>query len=512
MLPTLEFPELLFGICAPLGTDNRKVCELFGNALRSYHYGLSYFKVTTLMKSIKPQGYTLIETPLEKKYDSYINYANRIRDLFGFDYVLSMLCCTALRSFRRKEFGNTDKYAPRNAYIFDQFKRKEEVDLLRQLYGRLFTLISVYSDKEERTRRLAERIAASHNAARASEQHYGLAKNLVARDEIEEGELHGQRLEETFPNADLFLNIDDLEGAKVLIDRFIRGLFGSNSVSPNRDEYGMYLAKSASLRSLDLSRQVGAAILSPQGEIVTLGANEVPKAHGGTYWDGDEPDWRDYKWGHDENERIKRSLFADVVRRLEEGGFLARKAKAQEQDIVKYIWEESAKRGGSLRDAQVMDLLEFGRIIHAEMSAICDAARLGKSIRQSTLYCTTFPCHICAKHIVASGIARVVYIEPYPKSYAEQLHHDAIVVGKSNVKDKVAFEPFIGISPYRYGELFQGGRRKGKDGEYVEWKEQEARPIVKFTIATYLENEKAITKMFEKKARELKNKGLIQIT
>ncbi|MDN3612645.1 hypothetical protein QWZ16_23945 [Vibrio ostreicida] len=26
-----------------------------------------------------------------------------------------------------------------------------------------------------------------------------------------------------------------------------------------------------------------------------------------------------------------------------------------------------------------------------------------------------FPCHNCAKHIVASGIKRVVYVEPYPK-------------------------------------------------------------------------------------------------
>jgi deoxycytidylate deaminase len=43
-----------------------------------------------------------------------------------------------------------------------------------------------------------------------------------------------------------------------------------------------------------------------------------------------------------------------------------------------------------------MDILEFGRVIHAEMSAISDAARLGRATKDATLFCTTFPCHICA--------------------------------------------------------------------------------------------------------------------
>jgi deoxycytidylate deaminase len=47
-------------------------------------------------------------------------------------------------------------------------------------------------------------------------------------------------------------------------------------------EYGLFLAKAAALRTLDLSRQVGAAIFSDKGEIIALGANEVPKAGGGT--------------------------------------------------------------------------------------------------------------------------------------------------------------------------------------------------------------------------------------
>ena len=50
--------------------------------------------------------------------------------------------------------------------------------------------------------------------------------------------------------------------------------------------------------------------------------------------------------------------------------------------------------GGSnaiLRDALVTNLLEFGRIVHAEMAAITDAARLGRSLKGMTLFARLFP-------------------------------------------------------------------------------------------------------------------------
>jgi deoxycytidylate deaminase len=235
----------------------------------------------------------------------------------------------------------------------------------------------------------------------------------------------------------------------------------------------MYLARTTGLRSVDLSRQVGAAVFTSSNEIVSLGCNEVPKPLGGTYWTGDHGDARDIEKGFDSNERIKRSLLVDFTRRLKDNNFLS--SGIEEGEVARFILNETS-RGGRLRDTQLMDLLEFGRMIHAEMSAICDAARIGRSIKGSTLYCTTFPCHMCAKHIVASGIKRVVYIEPYPKSYAEQLHGDAIVVGRYQPEEKVVFEPFIGISPFRYRDLFaRERRRKEDDGVFKPWIEDGSR-------------------------------------
>ncbi|NEU12157.1 hypothetical protein G3T14_08430 [Methylobacterium sp. BTF04] len=335
---------------------------------------------------------------------------------------------------------------------------------------------------------------------------------MIERDQDEQGQKHGQRLSDTFSLGDLFLDIDDREGSEKILSRFLGALFGSNKVSPSKDEYGMYIAKTASLRSLDLSRQVGAAIFSTDGEVLTLGCNEVPKAGGGTYWHNDDLDARDYELEGDENERIKRAIFADVVRRLDKVELIKTSDDRGIDEIIKFVVAETSIKGSPLKEAQIMDLLEFGRIIHAEMSAITDAARLGKSIKGSTLYCTTFPCHMCAKHIVSAGIKRVLYIEPYPKSYAEQLHPDSISVDLNERHEKrVHFSPFIGISPVRFRYLFERGRRKDQDGHFSEWFEGIPKPIMKYTVATYLQNEVAVSVIFDRTLKSEKVANFIKV-
>lgn len=510
MLPTLETPEIIIGLCSPIGADNAKASTIIRETLLRYGYQTEHFKVTTLMKGIKLEGLELHEKPLDERYDSYINYANKIRELTKLPYALAVLCSMALRSYRRSKTSKPDSYVREQAYIFDQFKRREEIDALRQIYGRLFILVSIYSDKEIRIKRLAQALARDNAASRVNETHRHAARMLERRDEDEEGVPSGQRLRDAFPLADVFINIDDENSARNTVERFFAAFFGSNKVSPTRDEYGMYIAKSAALRSLDLSRQVGAAVFSDKGEIISLGSNEVPKAGGGTYWADDATDYRDYRIERDENERIKRGILADVVRRLRSGAFVV--GNISEDELIEFVISEAESKGTALRDAQLMDLIEFGRIIHAEMSAISDAARKGVSTKGAYLFCTTFPCHICAKHIVAAGLKRVVYIEPYPKSYAEDLHSDSIILGiNEDNTDKVQFSPFIGISPYRFRELFERGRRKSSTGAFEEWRDGRAKPSVRYTLATYLENEIAFTKRFVESLAKPLNEGLLFI-
>lgn len=57
--------------------------------------------------------------------------------------------------------------------------------------------------------------------------------------------------------------------------------------------------------------------------------------------------------------------------------------------------------------------LDLCRAAHAEINAICFAARHGVAIAGATLYTTTFPCGECAKAIINAGIIKVVYHQEY---------------------------------------------------------------------------------------------------
>lgn len=46
---------------------------------------------------------------------------------------------------------------------------------------------------------------------------------------------------------------------------------------------------------------------------------------------------------------------------------------------------------------------------HAEQNAINNAAKYGMAINDTVLYCTDYPCAMCAKSIVNSGITTVYY-------------------------------------------------------------------------------------------------------
>ena len=96
-------------------------------------------------------------------------------------------------------------------------------------------------------------------------------------------------------------------------------------------------------------------------------------------------------------------------------------------------------------------------------------AHLPKShaTRQSPLYATTFPCHNCAKHIIAAGIRRVVYLEPYPKSRANDLYREEIVLESIDGKEvpgQVVFSAYSGIAPRKYRQLFSMSERGAKQG------------------------------------------------
>lgn len=488
----IKHPELVLGFVCPIGADMVPTINSFRLYFQRRGYKVVEIKVTDVFNVL--QNYLVPDSPLDKstlhkRYVSYIAYGNQIRAKFG-DSTLASLAIRRVMAKRVKLTGTEEKYS-RTVYLVHQFKRKEEIDLLRSVYGRIFFQISIYSRRGARVDYLARRFANSdHVTGHLKYRH--LAESLVQDDENEVGKIHGQRVAKIFHDADFITNLDVETTIEKQVERFCELLFGSNQISPTRQEYGLFLAKAAALRSLDLSRQVGAAIFAESGEIISLGSNEVPKAGGGTYWADDQYDDRDFKRKSDSNFLRKKEILAELV------NIIAPNNNAD--DLM---------NDPKIRESQLMDALEYGRMVHAEMSALSDAARTGHSVINGTLYCTTFPCHMCAKHIVASGIKNVVFLEPYPKSLAADLHADSIRVegsdrGHYQSFPSVDFEHFFGVTPRRYREIFERGSRKNeRDGSFVDYQGGEAAPIIDVKYPFYVELEEFLTEETTKELRQI---------
>jgi len=126
------------------------------------------------------------------------------------------------------------------------------------------------------------------------------------------------------------------------------------------------------------------------------------------------------------------------------------------------------------------------------MEAILSVAREGKhSLIGATLYTTTYPCHNCARHIVAAGLKTVIYIHPYSKSKAIKLHYDAISEDP-NEKKKVVFKQYDGVAPHNYLRSFGATRARKQDGRFVNRSSTTATPIFKIPLDAQLDYESKV--------------------
>ncbi|QQO14863.1 hypothetical protein JJB99_01310 [Bradyrhizobium diazoefficiens] len=74
------------------------------------------------------------------------------------------------------------------------------------------------------------------------------------------------------------------------------------------------------------------------------------------------------------------------------------------------------------------------------------------------------------------------------------------------------FEPFIGISPFRYRDLFARDRkRKTDEGTFKPWIEDGPEPIVKYTVATYVTNEAAVVGLLSETVQAKKKEGVLEL-
>lgn len=481
--------ELVLGLVGYAGAGCSTISKSMQLALKGFGYDVTIIKFSSIIREIlgSPKASKLEGGALEegknklKEAVSFQDKGDKIRR--NNDFALSAHAIKKIKKARGKsEIGKTKK-----AFILDSLKHKSEVLLLREVYGSSFKLLAIHCDSDRRFERLFGTADSRKKFAGASKTD---VKAFMDRDEKDSQNKWGQQVREVFHLADYFVDDNNDEettfAQNTELKRFFEILQGNGFHRPEEKETAMYTAVSASLRSSCLSRQVGAAIFDKNGNLISIGSNDVPKFGGGTYLEANDPDNRCAYWKFEDstegftgchNTRHKVNIKAKITTYIKKEiscqlpNFIASKYQVDLEKAEDDVSEFLENRLAGFNFPNLNDLIEFSRSIHAEMDALFSALRQGKTTVGATLYCTTFPCHNCARHLVTAGIVRLYYIEPYVKSLAVKLHSDSIITYESENNEKqsrLEILPFTGIGPRMYEEHFlKIGELKDDTGNFL---------------------------------------------
>lgn len=489
--------ELVIGSCYPFGADQDDFNKVLREYMEQVGYQLVEIRLSDIVRKefefVADSGVAVEQCPIEDAGEKctqaweLMQKGTQLRKSWGQGEgrgdSLALLAIAEIATLR-EGFGDDSKPA---CFYIRSLKHPEEVERLRKVYGDGFYFIGLHAQYSERIAYLeSERGMSSLEA-----------DFLVNIDQGENDDL-GQQTRKAFQLCDFFLKLGSRPLVRQQLHRFLDLIFGHPHKTPSREEYGMFLAFTASLRSADLSRQVGASIFSEQGDVISLGCNDVPKGGGGLYWPDDEFDAREFMRGYDSNDAEQKEIILGLMKSL-----------PNLKDVEDLDDKQLIEKGMALfKDSRILSLTEFGRIVHAEMDALLSAARLGISVQNGTLFTTTFPCHNCAKHIIAAGVSKIYYVEPYPKSLALKLHWDALELDgllsrplyldeNDKLSEKrVKLIPFTGVAARRYTDIFAMGWSSGykltrkEKGEAVKWSNKGKAPRVPMLPLSYLEKER----------------------
>ncbi len=480
--------ELVFALCGPIGSPLHAVAAELNKLLtEKFDYECETIRLSEFIREHgAPPAAGISE--YERKVH-LIAEGDKLRNQHG-KGVLANLGISRVYEKREeaKDASESTRFLPKRVcHIFDSIKNQQELDILRTVYGKLLFCIGVFSPLEFRVDNM-----------KAAPMDVWEVYKLIDQDSGEEIE-HGQTVRDTFPQADFFLKVDSKVADQTAekVERLLNLITRVEICTPTNEENAMYFAASAGMNSACLSRQVGAAVTDKDGQILGVGWNDVPKFGGGLYGATEEKKKTDQRCmnldgGTCFNDREKKQIARTAVKALQKAGILS---EADTEKAVDTIFKSKVK-----------DLIEFSRAVHAELHAIIHASQeCGTQMRGGKLYCTTYPCHSCARHIIASGLSEVFYIEPYRKSLATSLHGDAITEA-TDVAGKVKLIPYEGVAPRRFVELFEmRPHSRKKDGKKISTPPQSAQAVIGVSLESFPVLEAFIVD-------ELGDKGLIPKT
>lgn len=457
-------PELIFALVSPVGAPSAAAVSALDGALHTYGYRARRIKLSERLKdAAERSGTTLVDAPEHERVQAYMDFGDKLCSDAGTASEVVRLGIEEMQGLRLRcadpALDPSDTSVTpleRWAWIIDSLKRPAEVTALREIYGDHLVVLALQASKPSRTRALTEKIRPEVASLREPALTAAAAK-LLERDfaDPEQGAF-GQNIVKTFPLADVFIDAAEDPGIGPQIERFIDLLFGNPAhSSPTQNEHGMQLAYVASTMSPELGLKVGAAIMA-DGSVISLGSNAHPTSV-------------QQSPAFDRSKVEIERLVLDTATRFAEAGVMSDDARTSLYEKPDE-WVHNLLKT-DLKGSAITALTEFQPTVHAEMAALLEAVEQGRGVKGAHIFVTAYPCHGCAKHLLRVGLS-VTYLEPYPKSLAEAMYGQEVS----------GFEPFTGIAPRRYNQLFATTEdRKGPDGARIAWSpvdKAKAMPIV----------------------------------
>lgn len=499
-----EYPEIIIGLVAPIGTnlelllgnnEDKENKEPLKEEFKSFNYDPEVIKVTELINLKSELKKSRLKT---KEIKGLIEESSKlIKSYKGFNYYFKMELCSALRQkygvgyfgakiaekikkMRDKKTKNK-KNKMGKVYFIDQLKNTGEQEVLEKLYGENYIQISCFSSYINRDKNIKEKCHKEKFLKKDVKNEEKILTNILNKiepkslrkialnfesmfsdfihklmkkdsEEIDvslskkdfdttKRRSHGQEISKLYHKSHFFINLDSQDIEKQ-INKIVKVIFGKYDEFPSQDEFGMAIAYVASKRSnFPGDRHIGASILSEDGEVLSVGEIRAPVPHSNP-------------------ERCDQNV-------IEEG---YNNYTLQKKELLKWVEDLVKKCDKQLRNPEneehlkkwLNDSLDFHPCTHAEMSAIADAAKIGISIRNATLYTTTFPCHLCAKDIITCAIKRVVFLEAYPKSKNDKLYAKILDFDSSEHRrlETVPFDSFFGVGPRKYNYYYSLENKK----------------------------------------------------
>jgi len=337
--------------------------------------------------------------------------------------------------------------------VIECIRNPGEVKELRNVFGNRFFLLAIDSETETRWKRVEK----MYNGNRDSFDVNDL------RDAGESQPSYGQNVKKCIELADILINSEenfyneDETKNEIVIDRYGQKLSDYTDLMlnpgvrpPYPDELYMQHSCSVALWSKCSKRQVGATIVHElfnkkpntqdikekdngykgivlESYVIATGCNNVP-------------------WGEIE---------CRIIYKDEPDGIRCHRDK-EHFSKYKYCRECSKIFSNSVLICECGcdntklpgKLLDVCRAVHAEESAILQAAKLGTTpLNGSKLYTSTFPCMLCCKKIINTGIKDVIYLESYPMEESLAIN----MFRKCNVK----VSKYEGVNSIAFNRLFK---------------------------------------------------------